>query len=96
MTIYRRQVVDFWPASSRATKSQAVRKGARGMRVIEQGPSIGQYDERPIPAFIVRDDGRRMEFDRIATVDADGGALMSQLDAREAMISPGLIYRPVT
>lgn len=59
----------------------------------ELGPSIGTYQGRDIPAYIV-DDGIRMVFDRIAIEDMHGAVWLSQLARDEFVIAPGLIYRP--
>lgn len=62
------------------------------MSVIEHGPSIGNYRGRPIPGYIVTDDGVRWKFVGAAIEDRDGVAL-SQLARDECVIAPGLIYR---
>jgi hypothetical protein len=59
--------------------------------VTEKGPSIGTYMDRQIPAYIVSD-GIRYSYDRI-TRENDGSCDLSQLDADECVIAPGLIYR---
>ena len=61
--------------------------------ILEKGPSIGTYQQKPIPAYVVNDAGNRFEFHRIARRDQDGRAPLSQLGKRELVIAPGLIYR---
>jgi hypothetical protein len=61
--------------------------------IVEHGPSIGEHHGRSVPAFIVTDDGVRMEFVRTA-IEIDGGVELSQLGPGECVIAPGLIYRP--
>lgn len=62
---------------------------------IEQGPSIGEYKGKPIPAYIVESDGTRSDYHRIA-IEKDGGVELSQMRRDECVIAPGLIYRRVT
>lgn len=61
--------------------------------LLEKGPSIGTYQQKPIPAYVVNEVGNRFEFDRIAKTDRDGCAPLSQLGKWEIVIAPGLIYR---
>lgn len=60
--------------------------------VTEQGPSVGQYRDRDIPAYIVAD-GNVYDYARLAHEDADGGCPLSQLAADECVVAPGLIYK---
>lgn len=63
-------------------------------RVAENGPPLEQkHKGRDIPAWIVRGDGERFAFDRIARADRDGTTPLSQLRPDECVIAPGLIYR---
>lgn len=63
------------------------------MTVVEHGASIGMWMGKSIPAYIVTSDGRRYEYVRKGTLDADGGFEMSQLRADECVLSPGIVYR---
>lgn len=76
-------------------KQAQSRMNVRRGRITEKGDSIGDYHGYSIPAFIITDDGRRYEYDRIAVVDEDGGCGLSQLARSEVVIAPGLIYRLV-
>lgn len=57
------------------------------------GPSLGQYQGHPIPAYIT-DDGMRLFFLRVAHEDQFGDVDLDQLRDQEVLISPGLIYGP--
>jgi hypothetical protein len=59
--------------------------------VTERGPSLGTFQSRDIPAFIVTKDGRRHEF--VGTGDSPFD--LAQLKPNESVIAPGLIYRAV-
>lgn len=56
------------------------------------GPSIGTYRDRDIPAWI-KARGGHYEYDRIGVLDKEGGFEMSQLASDELVIAPGLIYK---
>ena len=60
--------------------------------ILELGPSIGTYRNKPIPAFIVTKRDGRMSFRAIADEDKKGGFLLSKLGPDECVIAPGLIY----
>jgi len=60
--------------------------------VIEHGPSIGTFKQKPIPAYIVTENKIRWKFHRVANLDADGGFTLSKLKKNECVIAPGLIY----
>jgi hypothetical protein len=60
--------------------------------IVEHGPPCGEYKGKPIPSYIVDQNGARLEFDRIA-IETDGGVELSQLANNECVIAPGLIYR---
>lgn len=62
--------------------------------IVEQGPSIGEYRGRTIPAYIVDANGVRSDYDRIA-IERDGSVELSQLARNECVVAPGLIYRRV-
>lgn len=62
------------------------------MEVTEQlGPTIGSFEGRDIPEYVVTR-GRRYNFNRIALTE-DGLTDLSQLAPNECVIAPGLIYR---
>lgn len=58
--------------------------------VIEFGPSIGTFQGKDVPAFIVTGTGEWLEF--VGTGDSPFD--LSQLQSDECIIAPGLIYRP--
>jgi hypothetical protein len=64
-------------------------------RIVEHGPSIGEYRRESIPEYIVDANGDRFEFNRIA-LEGYGGLEPSQLARNECLMSPGLIYRKVS
>jgi hypothetical protein len=64
-------------------------------KIVEHGPSVGEYRRESIPEYIIDAKGVRFEFDRIA-LEGDGGLEPSQLARNECLISPGLIYRKVS
>ena len=66
------------------------------MRVIEEGQSIGEHEGQTIPSYIVGESRGRFRFSRIAHVDVEYGASLSQLEPGEVIIAPGLIYEPTT
>lgn len=57
------------------------------------GPSIGQYQQQPIPAYVTHN-GVRLPFHRIAREDLAGEIPLDQLADHEVLIAPGLIYGP--
>jgi hypothetical protein len=59
--------------------------------IVEHGPSIGEHHGKTIPAFIVTQDGTRLEFVRKAIEDS-GRVDLAQLGKGECVIAPGLIY----
>lgn len=64
------------------------------MSVTRHGPSIGEFRGKPIPAYIITDDGRRHIFRQttIELEDAQGGIELAKLRPGECVIAPGLIY----
>lgn len=60
--------------------------------IVKKGASVGEHHGKPIPAWVVDQNGTWLEFDRIA-VETDGGVMLSQLADNECVIAPGLIYR---
>lgn len=61
--------------------------------IIEHGPNLGFYHHgKPVPSYIVDQDGTHLYFERTA-VETNGGVELRQLAVDEVVIAPGLIYR---
>ena len=61
--------------------------------VIQKGPVIGHYENRPIHDFLVYDDNQVIRFSHVAPVERDGTIQLSKLSDAEVVVSPGLVYR---
>jgi len=60
------------------------------LRVLLSGPSLGQYCEHPIPAWVTNKQGVVWDFER--TVDPARMGLRDLADD-EIVVLPGLVYR---
>lgn len=61
--------------------------------IIQKGPVIGQYENRPIHDFLVYGDNQVIRFSHVAPVERDGTIHLSRLSDGEVVVSPGLVYR---
>ena len=57
------------------------------------GPIIGSYDERPIPAAVIDAFDRRYSYVGVATKLPDGRLDVNTLSPGEWFVRPGLVYR---
>ena len=60
--------------------------------MIEHGPVIGHYGDGPIYDFILVD-GRKLHYERLATVEKDGSIDLKSLREGECIVHPGLVYQ---
>lgn len=59
-----------------------------GRLTVAFGPSIGTYQGRDIPAWIVSGDGQRLDYVGVAGTRWD----LTALGPRQTVMAPGLIY----